>query len=315
MRFVTATAAAAAVLLAAGCGNRQLPNPALPDGTFPATSAHLPAAQKAILPQHLFVTDFTNKAVEVLANDTWKRVATITTGVGHPWGDWVDDAGNFYITSATENGKHAIVEYKLPAKKPDFTYSAHMTSPVSVTTDGRGNVYEADFNGHLVNEYAQKKNAVLASCKLDTADLVTGVAVSHEGTVFIDYTTNQYNGRIVRFKGGLSGCHAETLPPKPAYPYGTAIDAQGTLLVCDVTANKVYELKAPFDTIAGTFGIFYKQPIHITINKANKEAYVVQGGESVRVMGYPRAKPLANLDGSKGLKDPYGAVDGANFVP
>ncbi|MGA8576433.1 MAG: hypothetical protein WB609_12225 [Candidatus Cybelea sp.] len=316
MKFVTATTAIAAVMLLAGCNNRQMQSATLPSAG--ETTAHAPQnfeGQEAILPQHLFVTDFTNKAIEILSNDKWKKVGTIINGVGHPWGDWVDGSGNFYITSATQTGKHTIVEYKLPATKPDFTYSAHMTSPVSVTTDSHGNVYEADFSGHFVNEYAQKKNAVVATCSLDSGDLVTGVAVNHEGTVFIDYTTNQYYGRVVRYKGGLSGCHGQTLPPKFKYPYGMAIDAQGALLVCDVTANKVFVLKAPFDKIAGTFGIFYKQPIHVTINKANRQAYVTQAGLSVRVMGYPRAKPLATLDASKGLKSPYGAVDGENFVP
>lgn len=315
MRLGRATATAAAVLLAAGCGYRQMQDATLPGGALAPTGAERATAQRAALPAHLYVTDFENRAIEVLSNDKWKRVGTITTGVGHPWGDWVDNDGNLYITTATQGGKHEIVEYSLPGTKPVFTYSAKMTSPVSVTTDGKGNVYEADFNAHAVNEYAQKKNAVIASCKLDDSDYVTGVAVGHEGTVFVDYTIDQYHGRIVRFKGGLSGCHGETLPPKFQYPYGMAIDAQGLLLVCDATADKVYQLKAPFDKISGKFGIYYKEPIHITINKDNKEAYVVQGGESVRVMGYPRAKPLANLDSSYGLKDPYGAVDGQNFVP
>ena len=131
-------------------------------------------------------------------------------GVGQPWGDWVDGSGNFYITSARQNGKDAIVEYKLPGKSPDFTYSAKVSSPVSVTTDSHGNVYVANYLGGTVNEYAQKKNAVIATCALDTGDLVTGVAVNHEGTVFVDYTTNQYFGKVVKFKGGLSGCHKTT---------------------------------------------------------------------------------------------------------
>ncbi len=313
MRLVTATAMAAT--LVAGCSSGPVQRAGLP-----GTGATMPGAPQTrgapqTLPAHLYVTDFANDAIEILANGTWKKLGTIVDGVGKPWADWVDNNGNLYITSAKKDGADAIVEYKLPGKTPAFTYSAKVMSPVSVTTDGQGNVYEADYGGHYVNEYAQRKNAVIASCPLDSDELVTGVAVNHEGTVFIDYTTNEYYGRIVRFKGGLTGCHKSTLSPKFKFPYGMAIDANGALLVCDVTANKVYVLNPPFTKISGEFGIFYKQPIHITLNKENTQAYITQAGQSVRVMTYPRAKPVANLDKSNGLGDPYGAVDGENFVP
>ncbi len=315
MRLLTATAIAALITVA-GCNGGTMQRAGLPSAS--AAISRAPQAmggEPDLLAQHLFVTDFSHKAIEILANGTWKKVGTIIDGVGHPWGNWVDDKGNLYVTSAKQTGKDSIVEYKLPGKSPTFTYSAKVTSPVSVTTDGAGNVYEADYTGHYVNEYAQKKNAVIATCALDSGDLVTGVAVNHEGTVFVDYTTNQYYGRIVKFKGGLSGCHATTLKPKFKFPYGMAIDAHGALLVCDVTADKVYVLDPPYEKISGEFGIFYKQPIHITINKANTQAYITQAGLSVRVMAYPRAKPIATLDSSNGLHDPYGAVDGENFVP
>lgn len=315
MRLLVATAMAAAIFVA-GCSSGPIQRAGLPsDGVATLRSLQMPDAQPQILPAHLFVTDFRNKAVEILSNGTWKKVGTIADGVGQPWGDWVDGNGNLYITSARQNGKDAIVEYKLPGKSPVFTYSAKVSSPVSVTTDSHGNVYEANYLGGNVNEYAQKKNAVIATCALDAGDLVTGVAVNHEGTVFVDYTTNQYFGKVVKFKGGLSGCHKTTLAPKFKFPYGMAIDAHGTLLVCDVTAGKVFVLNPPFDKISGEFGIFYKQPIHITLNKGNTQAYVTQAGLSVRVMGYPRAKPLADLGKSNGVADPYGAVDGQNFVP
>ncbi|MGA8100365.1 MAG: hypothetical protein WB810_17045 [Candidatus Cybelea sp.] len=297
-------AALATLSLACGC--------ALRNSTFtpPVQSTQNFDAANAASAKDLYVTDKT--AVDVLANGSWKKIGKIAKGT-HPWGDWVDKEGNLYVTSVIDSHV-GISEYKPGKTKPTFTYSNGMKAPVSISTDAQSHVYEADYQGFVI-EYAQRQHRVVNKCVLTAGDFVTGVAVNASGAVFVDYTTGLVEGGIVEYPTGLHGCHQTKLKPKLAYPYGIVVDAQGNLVVADSEVGKVYIIAPPFDKITKTWGTTFYEPVHLTIDTPNLRAFVTEIGKDVKVVGYPGGKTFETLDSSHGLNTPYGAVDGANFVP
>lgn len=310
--------------LASGCAMRS-PSP-MPfsaasqsfDRTSAATSdAMLPNATlpNVTLPKRLFITDGTHQKVEVLVNGTWKNIGYFAKG-SHPWGDWVDNLGNIYITDATPGGPSRILEYgNTGPKRPIFSYTEGMKSPVSVTTDENENVYEADLTGYVV-EYAQKRQNVKYKCAIGSGFVATGVAVGKSGHVFVDYSTigNAYGG-IVEYKTGLQGCHQTHLKLKLAEPYGIVFDAHGNLVLADAAAGRVHIIAPPYEKITTTWGAKYHVPIHLTLDLSNKLAFVTEAGMDVLVIAYPRGGLVARLGKKNGLGAPYDAVDGENSVP
>jgi hypothetical protein len=297
-------AALATLSLACGCALR---NSAF---TPPAQSIENFDAANPALAKDLFVTDKT--ALDVLVNGSWKKIGAIAKG-SHPWGDWVDKEGNLYVTSVT-NSHVGISEYKPGKTKPTFTYSKGMKTPLSISTDEQGHVYEADFQGFVI-EYAQRQHNVVNKCVLPAGDYVTGVAVNASRAVFADYTTGLLEGGIVEYPTGLHGCHQTELKPKLSYPYGIVVDAQGNLVVADSESGKVHIIAPPFDKITKTWGTIFSQPVHLTIDTPNLRAFVTEIGMDVKVVGYPNGKLFATLGSSHGINTPYGTVDAANFVP
>lgn len=299
--------------LAGGCAMRS-PSPMPFSGASRSSDTTNAARPNVTLPKVLFVTDGTHHKVEVLADGTWKNIGFFAKG-SHPWGDWVDQQGNIYITDATPGGLSRILEYHTGTKGPIFTYMEGMKSPVSVTTDEKENVYEADFTGYVV-EYAQKRHNVKYKCAIGSGYVATGVAVNASGVVFVDYTTdgNAYGG-IVEYKTGLLGCHQTHLKPKLAEPYGIVIDAHGNLVLADTATGKVHIIAPPFDKITTTWGATYHSPIHLTLDASNLRAFVTEAGMDVLVVAYPRGGLVARLGSNKGLGAPYSAVDGENSIP
>jgi DNA-binding beta-propeller fold protein YncE len=297
-------AALATLSLACGCALRSS------NFTPPAQSTEDFGAARSAFAKDLFVTD--KNAVDILANGSWKNIGHIAKG-SDARADWVDKEGNLYLTSVT-HGQAGIMEYKPGMTKPTFTYSKGIKAPFSISTDGQGHVYEADFQGFVL-EYAQREHRVLNKCALSGGNYVTGVAVNASGAVFVVYTTGLLHGGIVEYPAGLHGCHETKLKPKLSYPYGIVVDAQGNLVIADSETGRVHIIAPPFDKITTTWGTIFYQPVHLTIDTSNLRAFVTEIGKDVKVVGYPRGKLFATLDSSHGLNTPYDAVDGENFVP
>jgi len=340
--FKAATAAAFAASLAACAGGSQEMN------TFPSSTADqkhvagndlvrsgmapkfltiirsMRTAQYAVSPikakglKELYVSDFGSGAVEILNNNNWTYQSSITSGLDGPDGDFVDRSGNIYVANYAGID---IEEYAAGGTSPSFTYNAEMIDPVGVDVDSHGNVYEADYDngngGGPVNEYAQGKNTVLHSC--EPGGGVEGVAVDKNGDVFVDLNiggSGSGGAGLVEYKGGLAGCKETTLITSLNFVGGMAMDKHGNLLVCDQLGPAVDVIKPPYTRISGTFGSGYSDPFHVTINKKNKQAYVVDVGRGdVQVLSYPAGSNEATLGSGNGLSDPASAVDGQNEVP
>jgi DNA-binding beta-propeller fold protein YncE len=261
----------------------------------------------------LYVTDFGTGVVEILKNSTWANVGTISDGINGPDGAFVDKKGDIYVANyqgvtVTEYNKHNALKY---------TYSAGMTDPIAVTVDKHGNVYEGDYadgGSGFVAEYAQGSNTQIASCAPGGA--VEGVAVDGSGDVFVDYNLAAGGAKITEYTGGLSGCHGTTLGVSLSFAGGMVLDKNNNIIVCDQLGPTVDVIDPPYNSVTGTLGSGFADPFHVTINKAETEAYVADNANAnVQVLSYPSGTNITTLGASDGLSDPAAAVDGKNFVP
>jgi hypothetical protein len=271
-------------------------------------SSYIAPDKKMKSPADLFVDVDSPVEVLILKNKSWFESGTITSGITDPDGNWYDKHGLYVANYSAPN----IEQYNSKGSLT-FTYNAGMSSPVTLTTDSHGNVYEADFTGEAVNEYHQGSNSVVATCQ--PGGLVEGVAVDKSGDVFVAYYTG--TGDIVEYKGGLSGCSATTLGATVTFPGGMVLDKKNDLVICDQTGDAVDIINPPYSSISGTLGTGYSEPFHVSLNKKNNQAYVTDTGtaHTIDVVSYPAGTRIATLGSSYGVADPFGAVDGSNFVP
>jgi hypothetical protein len=260
----------------------------------------------------LFVDNYSPEAVLILKNKNWSQAGTITEGISSADGNWYDTHGLYVANSEAPN----IEEYDAEGSLK-FTYSAGMTNPITVATDADGNVYEADFAGEEVNEYRQASNTVAASCQ--PGGKVEGVAVDKSGDVFIAYYTGvppYGTATISEYKGGLNGCSETTFAPRVSFPGGLILDDKNDLIICDQIGKAIYIIPPPYSSISGTLGTGYSEPFHVSLDKANGEAYVTDvGSETIDEVTYPAGARVATLGSSYGLGYPNGAVDSSNYVP
>ena len=320
-----------AVALLAGCGGSQETSSTIPASDLAQTGVApefwQPLRIGAVPPRHhhkylglkdLYVADPANTAVELLANGTYKKVGSISNGITFPAGDFLDKKGNLYVANATSSLPN-IVEYAPGGTSPSFTYNASMFDPTGVRVDAAGNVYEADYHGGFVNEYAQGVNAVLHSCPVS---LPAGVAVDASGDVFVDSLSSTRFTLIYEYIGGLIKrghpyrCQPTTLGAAPVFGGGMALDNNNDLVVCDQYASAVYIIDPPYSSITRTLGSGYVDPYDVTLNKSNTLAFVTDLGlDEVFVYDYKTNTLVTTLGSGNGLAVPYSAVDGPNAVP
>lgn len=281
---------------------------AVPEARFVPNSYVVPDRRRRRPPNKLFVDINSPYEVLILKNTSWSQVGTITNGATDPDGNWYDTHGLYVANFSAPN-----VEQYNSKGSLIFTYNSGMSSPVTLTTDSHGNVYEADFTGDAVNEYHQKSNTVVASCQ--PGGDVEGVAVDKSGDVFVAYFTG--TGDIAEYKGGLSGCSKTTLGATVSFPGGMILDNKGDLVICDQTGDAVDIIDPPYSSVSGTLGSGYSEPFHVSLNKTNTKAYITDTGSAhtIDVVSYPGGSRIATLGASDGVNAPFGAVDGSNFIP
>jgi hypothetical protein len=318
---IPALALAAAMLLP-GCsaGEPQTFAPAFDfarSGVAPKYLAYLQAHptrnRRAMRLNHadLYVDDSTANDVALFLNGYWSRAGILSAGIDGPDGNWFA-SGKLYVANFAGDD---VTEYSSP--KVAFTYDSGMVDPVGVTTDSAENVYEADYdfpiNDGFVNEYAQGSNTVVATCHPGGG--AEGVAVDRRGDVFVTFNTGS-EGLIEEYPRGLAGCKGKLLPVTFGFAGGVTIDKQKNLIVCDQFNASVDIVAPPYTSITGTLGSGYADPFHVTIDKANDQAYVADlSAAAVYIVNYPSGTNVATLNSSNGLSNPSSAVDADNYTP
>jgi hypothetical protein len=260
--------------------------------------------------------------VKIYRNGTYKQIGSITNGIFGPVGDFLDKNADLYVANSS---KPSVTEYAPNTVTPSFTYSQSMQAPHAVTTDAKGNVFEADLgagsNQGRVNEYAQGVDNLLVSCSPGWQSGgntgAYGVAVDTNGDVFVSYGVPGSGGaHIDEFQGGLNpSCNAWTLPITYSSPGGIAVDAANDLIVCDPQSSVVYVIPPPYISVPRTIGTGFSNPSDVRISKDNTRAFVTDTGNSmVTVVDYASGANVTALGAQNGLIAPKGAVDGPNAV-
>jgi len=323
---------AAAVL--AGC--------AMPHAT-PALPSTGNGSEKKIASSYtyLYVTDPKAGKLEVL-DPTYKIVATITSGLNNPVGDFVDSKGNLYVANEGNCSGGNVVEYPLGATSPSFTYSQGLICPMYVGADSSGHVFVFDYGygtlSMFLAEYDQGSNQQIATWTTCNTGYFafcvapTGLAIGPNNSLFLtlygkahgslnnfwvvdDILFNYKNEQL--YVSGNNG---------PAG--GTAVDKKLNLLVGAYPVPSSGSLRK---TSGSALWGIVKTPLHcgtectfhnlkykgftfvsaLALSANQKRLYVADyGGATLTVLSYPNGKFITALGSKNGLTDPDGVALG-----
>jgi hypothetical protein len=311
-----------ASLAVAGCaGTNITPGPfaANQAGNFtPLVAMHQAAPALRIKPdagsykRALYIVDFaSNKPIKILTNTYYHELGSIPDG-GRPIADSIDQHGNLYVAN---NGAQNVTEYVPGDTSPSFTYDVNMHTPIAVTVDRLGNVYEVDFNSSypLVNEYFQGVNQVTQSCSAPGI-FADGITVDTSGDVFLATRDGIYE-----YIGGLSGCSATLVNSSIVNAGGMAMDANSNLIVCNQYSayyGSVEVLDPPYSSVSRTIGPVFGDPYSVSLNKKNKLVYVGDViYDTITVINYQTGQSVKVLNGATyGISTVVGVVDAPNAV-
>ncbi|MGB6601701.1 MAG: hypothetical protein WBE77_11525 [Candidatus Cybelea sp.] len=247
----------------------------------------------------------------MLRNKTYQDLGVITNGINGASDVFVDKQGNLYVANSSSPN---VAEYSPGATSPTFYYSAGMSAPSAVTVDAHGNVFEGDNNG-AVNEYFQGYNVLAASCHVGGSQggVVVGIAVDSAGDVFINLYSPGYSNFIFEYFGGLGSCYRGYATRVPQSVGHIALDAESNLLV--LVGGAVYVFDPPYTSLSSTIGSGFSDAVDVKLNRANTQAFVTDStSHTVTVVSYPGGSNVRALGSSKGLINPYAAVDGPDAV-
>jgi hypothetical protein len=301
------TAGVFSVALLSACGAPHGGNFVVPTGNAAAAAPRFvdrPAKHAGL--RALYVLDYHTGYIDILHNDNYRELGSISDGSNLPQDLFLDTRGNLYVA----NGVGSIGEYAPNATSPSFTYNAGMHAAFAVTVDAHGDVFEGDGNGGLgsINEYYQGVNNVLYSCPVSSS--VEAIAIDSSNDVFVTV-----GGKISEFPGGLRGCGSIPLSVPALSPFGIAVDQNSNLIVCDDGGGAVDVVPPPYSSVARTIGTGWGNPYLVTLSKDNKLAFATDLGRGlITVIDYQTGANVTTLGGGNGLVLPLAAVDGPNAV-
>ncbi|HVR45861.1 MAG TPA: hypothetical protein VMT95_04410 [Candidatus Binatia bacterium] len=308
---IASAAATSAVLFLAACsssglqrGESALPTAAVPQALLDwgQTGGIRP---DSVSTKDLFVGEFVSSAkslIQIYQNGTFKKLGQIKQGISSPDGLWVDSHG-LYVAN---NLARSITQYSYLTSMP-FTYKAGMSSPIAVTTDRLGDIFEADYTGYI-NEYYQQANFVVKKCSVVAAP--TGVATGTTGeVVFAAYYSGNV-GHIVEFTD-FDACKHKVLGVRLGQTGAMAVDKHDDIILTQPYNRAVDIIKPPYNTVSGHLGSHWGFPSDVKINAANTRAWVLDSdtGDVVEV-DYPSGKVVGTL-----VAYAESVVDGSNYVP
>jgi hypothetical protein len=284
-----------------------------------ARTAHRHQGKLAITQRYVYVADACGSAIDVLNARSYDELGSITSGVNFPDDAFVDPHGDLYVANYSGNN---VTEYA-PGNwtSPSFTYSANMNTPIAVTADTHGNVYDANGNGSLtpvINEYYENRNISIASCQPISYGFIFGIAVDSRNDVFVAEFDNTLGSfELLEFVGGLNNCGSRTVLPLPSADLGDggiALDKNANLLIAN--GGRVEVVDAPsYSTINATIGTGFCFAINVHLNRSNKLAFVTDVScNTVTVVRYPSGTNVTVLGTGNGLSIPRAAVEQPNAV-
>ena len=192
------------------------------------------AVNNSGLPSAIYIADAIRSIVDVFGSDG-KLSAVISDGVSSPWGLFVDENQNLWVTNSDY-----VSMYPKGATKPSRTLSDPNQSPEDISVAKDGTVYVSNFFTGTVSVYAPGSNTPTRMLRDPKSQYTVGVASDESGDVFV--TVNDYTGvgRLDEFVGGKQSGF-KRLAPRFSFASDIKFDNAGNLLVLDETQFSVTE--------------------------------------------------------------------------
>lgn len=210
------------------------------------------------------------------------KLALASKNVQSVGGMCVDKSGNIYVSDSeqhviikvTEEGKinvfagEAGVSGNNSALQGVSAGDARFNQPKGLACDNSGNIYVADYGNNQIRAIRNGKVDVYAGNGAQTSGLVdsasdplqarfshpSDVAVDNSGVVYVADTDNHAvrkikGGSVLTIAGGGSAADANNVRASSAIPFcdspeGIAVDARGSIFVCDTGNNIVKKITA-----------------------------------------------------------------------
>lgn len=273
----------------------------------PLVPGPLDISQHAKVEHDVFVSNG-GPAIVILKDRNYKEVGTITNGITAGYGVWADSNGNLYVANEETSVAGNVVEYQPGGTSPSCTYSAGLTDPIDVTTDKNGNVYVADFQGGVINEYAQCSNSISKSWSVGSPE---GVAVDKKGDLFVSHLGFGPGQQFYEFVRGKS--EPTQLGATVKAPGGLIIDSKGNLIADDQTGY-IYVIAPPYGT-ATAFMSGLQTPSRCALNRKEDLLFSSNvGNGSVTVYSYPSGTHEYTITSNNGIDGVEGVAVSPNAV-
>ena len=256
--------------------------------------------------------------VQVLDGQTHAVIRVISKGLNYPDGLWVDAHGNLYVTN---NVGGSVAEFAPGASIARCRYSAGgLSEPIDVTTDGRGDVYVADFRitettGYIY-EYAQCTNKLVKRYAVQSRP--NGLAVDKRGDIFVSYSPNPAGAPLGAFEEFVRG-NAKPTPLKATV--GAAgdiiLDSHENIIAEDQLGSSTrsggVDIIAPPYTKVKTIAFLVAGDMHdLCLTKDEKTLYSANSSRftgdipSVTAFAYPSGRLVTTIGAANGITAPQG---------
>ena len=182
---------------------------------------------------NVYVADYGNNAVKVIAANDRSNVTTIGSGFYKPAGVAVDAAGNVYVAELGYNAVKVIAAND----RSNVTYigGGGFMWPDGVAVDAAGNVYVADSGDNSVKVIAANDRSNVMTTIGSGFNQPAGVAVDAAGNVYV--AELGYNA--VKMVAANDRSNVTYVGFGFMWPGGVAVDAAGNVYVADSGNNAV----------------------------------------------------------------------------
>jgi sugar lactone lactonase YvrE len=221
---------------------------------------------------NLFVTDLSNRLIRKVVIATG-QVSTVALGLTYPTSLAHDGTGNLFVTDGSYVISKVVIasgEVTTFAGLSPYTGPAagsgdtHFGSLAHVTSDGAGNLFIADSNGHAIRKLdvatanvttlANRNKAYWAPRGLAYDGV--GNLLASDGDVIVKIAIAAEEGTILAGSSDASGAQDGTGPDARFFnPNGVAADGAGNVFVADslaCTIRKVVIATGEVTTLAGS---------------------------------------------------------------
>lgn len=155
-------------------------------------------------------------------------VGMITGGVEVPWGLYIDDKQNLYVSNQYES---TVGVYPPGATEPSLTYSQDLNRPLYCIADQYGDLFVGNANNGTVVEYLAGSSVAYEVLQTPGYE-VDGLAFDRQGNLYVAYrNSSSSNSSIEEFPPHSSA--GVILGMNLYEPQGLVVDDSGNIVVAE----------------------------------------------------------------------------------